>query len=214
MSDVSHIVIPETFHIELLSAATFAASGRLSGDVDIETALDESGLPMIGGKTIGGLLSESWWEMNDVFASLRPAGHDLFPAASDNNESGFLSIGNAHVDPTTRSWFAALLADGDVTRNEIVEAFTEVVAQTAVSRETGAPEPGSLRRSRGVTRGVVLHAPLTWLTAPRPDHLEVLARATLSLRRGGVARTRGRGLVRCWLAPDRTNTLKLAQVAL
>lgn len=203
---------PTRLHIELLSAATFAASGRLSGQVDIETALDDCGLPMIGGKTIGGLLSEACWEMSAVFTDLLPAGRDVFAEASDNSESGYLSIGDAQLDAVTRQWFESLLADGCVTRNEIVDAFTEIVAQTAIDRDTGAPARGSLRRSRAVTRGVVFEAPLAWLKPPSEQHVEVLARATLALRHGGVARTRGRGLVRCWLEPDRVSTFALAGV--
>ena len=95
-------------------------------------------------------------------------------------------------------------------REDVLGTLTAVRAQTARSRATGAPEPGTLRSSRVILRGTAFEAPLAFGTSPSAAELRCLALCVLATRHGGLARNRGRGHLRCLLDVDRGRTLSWA----
>lgn len=61
---------PNVLHIELLSDATFGRGEGSAGEVDTEVEHDEFGIPFIGGKTVRGLLRDTWLSMRPHFPEL------------------------------------------------------------------------------------------------------------------------------------------------
>ena len=76
----------------------------------------------------------------------------------------------------------------------------------------GAPAEGTLRFRRALRKGLKFEADITLSSkAARPDDCwKCLALCCLALRRGGTARTRGAGKLRCTLDGDWAGTVRAA----
>ena len=206
---------PERLVIELLSDTTFGGGRGTAGVVDVEVEHDAYGLPMLGGKALRGLLRDSWLSMQEHFGELHEAAHRVLGPYRDMEETAILRVGDAVIDEPARGFFAAavLRAHHPVPPETILASLTEIRYQTAEERTTGAPARTTLRASRVAIRGLELTAPLSWLSAPRPDDLQCLALAALGTRQGGLARNRGRGHVRVTIGGDLARTRMLARGA-
>ncbi len=204
---------PSFLEIEFLSETTFSQGRGSTVVVDIEVEHDELGLPFIGGKTLRGLLRDTWLSMQDVFPELQDAGLRVFGPAQDIKERAILRFGDAALDPKTRQWVKAALTRkvDPLSKREILESLTEIRWQTAENRETGAPEETTLRAVRIVIRGIKLQAPLFWFEEPGVKDLRVLALTLLATRHGGLSRHRGKGHLRFTFNGDLELTRKLAQ---
>jgi len=204
---------PSFLEIEFLSETTFSQGRGSAGVVDIEVEHDELGLPFVGGKTLRGLLRDTWLSMQNVFPELQDAGLRVFGPAQDIEERAILRFGDAALDPKIRQWVKAALTRKvyPLSKREILASLTEIRWQTAEDRETGAPEETTLRAVRIVIRGVKLRAPLFWLETPKTEDLRVLALTLLATRHGGLSRHRGRGHLSFTLNGDLELTRKLAQ---
>lgn len=208
---------PSFLQIELLSDATFSRGEGTAGVVDTDVERDELGMPFIGGKTVRGLLRDSWLSMSQHFPDLVDAAERLLGRSKAVDESCRLRIGDA-VPP------AAIVAAvrGAAERDEhplppgpILDGFTSIRYQTAENRETGAPDVATLRSSRVVLRGFVFEASLSWLNGYQPEPVDVrlLALCALATRHGGLLRNRGRGHIRMTLEGDLETTRRLARGA-
>jgi hypothetical protein len=199
--------------IELLSDATFSRGERTAGVVDIEVEHDDYGLPFLGGKTLRGLLRDTWLSMQNYFPDLRESAIRVFGQPADLEESVILRIGDAVIDDKVRKWIvAAQMSKPDtLTPSVILTALTDIRHQTSEDRATGAPEHATLRSSRVIIRGLKLIAPLTWLKKPLDNDIQCLALSLLGTRHAGLARNRGRGHIRASLDGDLKKTRKLAQ---
>lgn len=206
---------PSTLCIELLSDTTFSRGEGTAGMVDTEVEHDEFGLPFVGGKTIRGLLRDSWLSMHAHFPALAGAAARVLGRSQDLEESCMLRIGDARLDRALRASVRAACERDDkrLSPEAVLAAFTAIRYQTAEDRETGAPETTTLRSSRVVLRGFVLEAPLTWLNGYQPltDDLRILALCTLATRHGGLLRNRGRGHLRMSLDGDIATTRSFAE---
>lgn len=195
--------LPSALHITLLSDTTFSRGEGTAGMVDTEVEHDEFGLPFVGGRTIRGLLRDSWLSMHAHFPTLAQAAVRVLGQSQDLDESCRLRIGDARLPRVIRaSVRAAVERDhARLSPDAILAAFTAIRYQTAEDRETGAPESTTLRSSRVVLREFVFEAPLTWLNGYQPgaDDLRVLALCALATRHGGLLRNRGRGHLRVTL---------------
>ena len=205
---------PTTLHIKLLSDTTFGRGEGTAGVVDAEVEHDDDGLPFIGGKTIRGLLRDSWLSMCDSFSELEAAAARVLGRTRSLDEACKLRVGDAHVPANIRE-----VVRGAVARNEkplspqtVLTAFTDIRYQTAEDRTTGAPATTTLRSSRVVVRGFSFEAPLTWLDGyqPKDDDLRLLALCVLTTRHGGLLRNRGRGHLQWSLDGDISHTKQLA----
>jgi len=190
--------------VQLRSDATFGRGSGVAGLLDIEIEHDEAGCPIIGGRTLKGLLVEEWanlrFAFSDAGAEWDVAAALLFGTSGANNAatsdtpsgSARLHIGPATLPPDL---LAALHADREMTPTRVLAGLTAIRRQTSIDVGTGAPERASLRAARVLLR-------TTWLLARldvddtvslTSDALGLLAACTLAVRRGGTARNRGRG---------------------
>lgn len=208
---------PSFLKIELLSDATFSRGEGAAGVVDTEVERDELGMPFIGGKTVRGLLRDSWLSMSRHFPGLTDAAERVLGRAQAVDESCRLRIGDAILPPVIR---AAVCQAMDPTRRAhplssgtILDGFTSIRYQTAEDRETGAPDITTLRSSRVVLRSFSFQASLSWLDDYRPIPADVrhLALCALATRHGGLLRNRGRGHIRITLDGDLKATRKHAE---
>jgi hypothetical protein len=184
--------------------------------VDIEVERDKWGMPFIGGKTIRGLLRDSWLSMSPHFPNLQTAAERVLGRSRAVDESCRLRIADAIPPEPIRAAVreAAMRSPYPLLPNAILDAFTTIRYQTAEDRETGAPDATTLRASRVVLRGFVFEAGLVWLDGyePAPDDLRLLALCALATRHGGLLRNRGRGHIRITLDGDLAKTRRHAEV--
>jgi len=188
---------PNTLHIQLLSDTTFSRGDGTLGLVDVDVEHDDLGLPFIGGKTLRGLLRDSWLSMGPCFSLLEDAAKRVLGASRSLDECCRLRIGDAHLPDIIRRTVqeAVERQDKPLFPETILRACTGIRHQTAIDRQSGAAAETSLRSSRVVLRGFVFEAPLTWLDGYNPTRsdLRVLALCALATRHGGLMRNRGRG---------------------
>jgi len=208
-------VPPSCLQIELLSDASFSRGEGSAGVVDIEVERDKFGMPCIGGKTVRGLLRDSWLSMARHF-DLDEAAERVLGRSQALDQSCRLRIGDAILPEAIR---AAVRTAVERDKNHlatrvILDGFTSVRYQTAEDRETGAAEVSTLRSSRVVLHGFVFESSLTWLDGyqPVPADLSVLALCALATRHGGLLRNRGRGHIRMTLDGDLQATRRYAEV--
>jgi hypothetical protein len=198
--------------IDLLSDAAFSRGEGTAGLVDVEVEHDAMGLPFLGGKTVRGLLHDSWLSMQGCFPTLGHAAKRIFGDEADVTECAILRIGDAMVDNETRKWIEAAETrlEHPLSPSAVLEALTDIRRQTSEERITGAPAETTLRSTRVVIRGLRLEAPLLWLAEPEAADLRCLALALLTTRHAGLARNRGRGHIRMTLDGDLERTRQAA----
>lgn len=199
--------------LEILSDAAFSRGDGKAGIVDIEVEHDELGLPFLGGKTLRGLLRDSWLSMKHCFSEFSFSEDRIFGHEADFDECSILRIGDAVVDTETRRWIevAESRMPNPVDPTMVLASLTDVRVQTSEDRITGAPEETTLRSVRVIVRGLTLRSPLYWLAEPTPQDLCCLALALRATRHAGLARNRGRGHIRLSLDGDNHRTLQLIQ---
>lgn len=208
------MLIPTTLKVELLSDTTVGRGEGTAGAVDIEVEHDELGLPCLHGKTLHGLLRDSWLTMAQHFSpAMNAAAVRVFGCSGDTNETAILSIGNAQVAQDCREWihYAVKRSGNPIHPSLILESFTDIRHQTSESRVTGAPETTTFRQTRVVLRELKLIASLQWLDETYSEACKCLAASVLATRHIGLARNRGRGHVRMSLNGDLAYTQGLAK---
>lgn len=210
---------PRMLRVELLSDTTFGRGEGTAGEVDTEVEHDEHGIPFIGGKTVRGLLRDSWLSMRPHFTELHAAGNRVFGPTKRFDDHCALRIGDALLKSDVRDWLVAAATrkpkDERLSPAAVLAACTDIRYQTAEDRLTGAPATASLRSSRVVLRTFAFEAPLDWLNGcmPNADDLRVLSMAALATRHGGLLRNRGRGHLCITLDGDKSRTQQLAGIA-
>ncbi len=210
---------PKYIQVELLSDAAFGRGEGTAGEVDVEVEHDDLGLPFLGGKTLRGLLRDSWLALQncfmDEFQDFERTRRRIFGPTADFDESSILRVGDATIEETVRDWiFAAEHRPQNqhpLPTGAVLAALTDIRRQTEESRQTGAPEKTTLRSIRVVIRGLKLEAPLDWIRAPEPDDLRCLALALLATRHAGRCRNRGCGHIRLCLEGDLAGTRQAAK---
>lgn len=202
----SHIVI------ELLSDTTFGRGEGTPGAVDVEIEHDTYGLPMLCGKSLRGLLRDSWLSMQEHFPDLLDAGRRVLGPHGDVDETAILRFGDAMVEESARAFFVAAVEreHHPLPASAILAALTEIRQQTSEERQTGAPARTTLRSTRVALRGLKLVARLSWLAEPSRADCQCLALVSLATRHAGLGRNRGRGHVRLTLDGDLERTRALA----
>lgn len=210
---------PSFLQIELLSDATFSRGERAVGVVHTEVERDDLGMPFIGGKTLRGLLRDSWLSMSPYFSGLAEAAERVLGRSQAVDESCRLRIGDAVLPATIRATVRRAVKRGEdhgehpLPSGAVLDGFTSIRYQTAEDRETGAPDVTTLRSSRVVLRGFMFEAGLSWLDGYQPTAADVrlLALCALSTRHGGLLRNRGRGHIRMTLDGNIEATRKYAE---
>jgi hypothetical protein len=206
----STLPVPRMLLIELLSDTTFGRGEGTAGSVDTEVEHDDYGMPYIGGKSIRGLLRDSWLSMQAHFPELHDAAGRVLGYGQALDDTCRLRIGDAVLPDSLRQVLLHAVERGEhpIAPTTMLKAFTEVRYQTAEDRATGAPDVTTLRSSRVVLRDFAFESKLSWLNdyKPQADDLRVLALSALSCRHGGLLRNRGRGHLRLTLDGEATRT--------
>lgn len=209
---------PRTLLIELLSDTTFGRGEGTAGVVDVEVEHDAYGMPYIGGKSIRGLLRDSWLSMEAHFAELREAAARVLGHSQAFDDVCRLRVSDAALPRDLRDVVrqAVERTESPISPSAMLEAFTTVRHQTAEDRATGAPDTTTLRSSRVVLRGFVFESKLAWLDgyAPTTADCQVLALCALSCRHGGLLRNRGRGHLRVTLDGDLDRTRRYLEATI
>lgn len=202
-------------NVRLLSDTTFGDSNSVAGLIDRDVVHDEFGMPSIPGKTLQGLLRDSWLTMHQHFPELQDAAAELFGVSGLANDAGMVYVSDAQLDSTLRRIIidAVTRQDNPLHPRKILEAFTDIRYQTSIDRRTGVAEEGSLRAERVVLRGTTFHAVLRWLRPYKKTHVQCLALAALGVRHAGSGRNRGRGHIEVTLNDGWETTCALARGA-
>lgn len=210
-------LVPRTLRIELLSDTTFSRGEGTAGVVDAEVEHDEHGMPYIGGKSIRGLLRDSWLSMQACFPELHEAASRVLGHGQALDDTCRLRLSDAVLPSDLRDVVRHAVERGEhpIAPSAMLAAFTTVRYQTAEDRATGAPDATTLRSSRVVLRGFTFESRLSWLNGyePTADDLRVLALCALSCRHGGLSRNRGRGHLRMTLDDDLQQTQRYLEAA-
>jgi len=194
-----------TLNIHLLSDTTFGRGDGVAGLIDQEVEHDPYGFPYLRGRTLKGLLSEECDNLIQTLPSHQTShwqgvARELFGKPGSTLDTiGAVHVGDARLPEDLRQAVAYQIAQGTLTRAEILDSLTTIRRQTAINPETGAPDRGSLRSARVVLRGLTFTADLYFEQQPTPDQLCLLRVGAKALRYLGSGRNRGRGHVRCSL---------------
>lgn len=185
--------------IDLLSDTTFSRGDGTAGEVDVEIAHDDAGLPTIPGRTLIGLLRDAWLAMAPYFGEDAPCAAQILgrEGSVDFGDAVRFWIGTAELDVGTREWvrYAVGRADNPIPSAQILRACTDIRRQTARDRARGgAPERTTLRSTRVALRGLSLSAPIECRGFDE-GHWRTLARMCLGVRHAGLRRNRGGGSV-------------------
>jgi hypothetical protein len=204
---------PSFIEVELLSDTTFGRGEGTAGVVDVEVEHDGFGLPFLGGKTLRGLIRDTWLSMRDYFPDLQECADRVFGLDADTSDRSILRIGDAEVDAAAKRWIevAESRAAPAVSPDAVLASLTSLRRQTSEERRTGAPAETTLRSTRVIIRGLKLRAALNWSSAPGAGEIRCLALALSATRHAGLGRNRGRGHVRLTLDGDGEATRRAAR---
>jgi CRISPR-associated protein Csx10 len=187
--------------LEFLSDTSFSMPASRDSTVDSDVALDNLGLPTAPGKTLHGLLRDTWLMLGDPAP---PEGIALLGRPRSNEAEGKLRIGTARVsDKTLRGYIDAALTRGDrggsgnpLPESALPKAFLGTRFLTAQDRETGSPKTETLRLVRVVPAGTRLTASLTVRGTLSNEERELFALLCDLTRHAGLDRNRGLGHIR------------------
>lgn len=161
--------------------------------IDLDTALDEYGLPYIPSRRLKGCLRE----IAEMFLDVDTI-NKLF-GVSGSNSSGSIHIGDARVkdyDDVVK----AIKSDKTASPEKITELFCSVRGETAIENDTA--KDGSLRYIRVVNMlSPIDGEPLEFIAPIDFDCDEAIMKKIVSgLRNIGYHRNRGLGTVKCTLS--------------
>lgn len=187
--------------ITLLSDSCFAAGAGLAAEVDIDIEREnETGLPIIRGRTLKGLLVEECALLLEVFRSTqwREAANRIF-GGPGRRRGGSLVIENASLPSKLRkAAYDALNPDrtpSPLSRVQLLRCLTDIRRQTKINVD-GTPEDHSLRATRLAIKGLTFLSRLHGTDGLSDKEKALLAACALSVRRGGLHRNRGWGRLR------------------
>lgn len=165
-----------------------------AGTIDTDTTYDQYGLPYIPARRLKGCLREAAEQINikeldDIFGT------------RGKNHLGSLRIGNAVLSNCKELTEAIKkgLIQNEFERNEVLDLFTSVRAQTRIDQEIGVAKDNSLRYTRVVNH----YSPLDdkELCFKAPVHFDgditLIQKMAKALRSLGMNRNRGLGSVIC-----------------
>ena len=202
-----------TLQIELRSDLCAGTGKHYAALIDLDTALDEYGIPFIPARRIKGCMREIADQLLGLDADTLKA---LF-GEPGTREPGGLWITDARIrnyDGQLEEIRSAIEANL-IHPNDITELFCSVRAETAIENDTA--KDGSLRFFRVVNRISPLTngEPLTFCAELEFDdaYLEIVKKLCKGLKNLGYKRNRGFGLVHCTLS-DEDTSFRLKDVSL
>jgi hypothetical protein len=187
-----------SLEITLLSDTTFGRGDGVVGLVDEEIEHDaQTGLPIIRGRTLKGLLVEACadilYALGNPEAWTKEAEWLFGKSGSDLSSQAHMRIGRAEL-PSDLVRYVQHEVKKKKNAAQILESLTSIRRQTAVDEARfGVPQDRSLRSARVLMRGLTLSAPLAFDQTPTDRQLALLAACAAGVKRGGSGRNRGRG---------------------
>lgn len=197
----------KTMQVEITLLSPLAlGSGKADVVLDSEAVHDKYGLPYFPGKRLKGLLYESALEMAEISneAWFTKTEVEAVFGHSDNDAVAL------RVDNLTLPAYKKLQSDWQYlqkefpavfTKEALWESYTSVRYQTAIDKETGIADDGSLHNLRVVDSGLHFTGNLYLLT-DLPKAEAIIEKAMLNLRYAGAKRNRGCGHIRCHLVEE------------
>lgn len=196
--------------LNLLSPALVGSGDGHGALIDADVILDDMGLPVIPAKRVKGCLRDAAREVHQML-TLAGVSEGL------NIDHVFGRIGECQSTPVyfssltladydaNRAWLQYLQnASGSGTllsRDQVIDFFTEIRRQTRIDPHTGVALKGSLRTSRILRRNLSFTGTIDVLQPDAPTET-VLALACLNFRQLGTRRHRGLGRVCCTLSTN------------
>lgn len=179
--------------IILHSDTCFSAPESANPTVDIGVAFGADGLPRVSGKTIKGLLRDTWLSSRD-YIDPDGAGAGLFGTPRELANHANLRIADATLGEAIADWaaWAARLPGSKISASVLHNAFLIRRTVTAENRATGAPLTDTLRTLAVLPAGAEFYAGIEAvdLTREQESLLELLCSLT---RHAGLRRNRGLG---------------------
>jgi hypothetical protein len=188
-----------SLEITLLSDTTFGRGDGVVGLVDEEIEHDaQTGLPIIRGRTLKGLLVEACadilYALGNPEAWTKEAEWLFGKSGSDLSSQAHMRIGRAELPSDLVRHVKHEIKKDKLTATQVLESLTSIRRQTAVDEgRFGVPQDRSLRSARVLMRGLTLTAPLSFDQTPTERQLALLAACAAGVKRGGSGRNRGRG---------------------
>lgn len=189
---------PLTIKFTLASDTTLGGGIGSVAVTDVEVSHDpNTGLPFYRSTALKGVLVESVQDLLTVFNEDKwvLAAITLFGQGGTGADAqGILRFENAQLD-LTETLHTALLGQDKIPTKEVLELFTTIRTQTAIEAQTGSAKEASLRRLRVLYRGLrfkaIIHPSQTLSDAEKT----LLAAAVAGIKRIGLGRNRGAGLL-------------------
>lgn len=187
--------------ITLRSDLCAAVGKHYSAMIDLDTALDEQGIPYIPSRRLKGCMREAAEligisEIDELFGVM------------GSNASNSLKIENAFIEDYQNTVNA--IRENGINHSEVTDLFCSTRQETSIDSETGTAKDGSLRFIRVVNRTYPdSNAPLVFYARisyeDRFDgQIEKICKAVRNI---GYHRNRGLGAVECELIEDTSDFL-------
>ena len=192
--------------IELKSDLCAGVGKHYAAILDLDTALDEFGLPYIPSRRLKGCMREAAemigiQSINEIFG------------VSGKGESGSLRIGNAVIKNYVGTVTA--IRENGILHNEVTNLFCYTRQETAIDSKTSTAKEGTLRFIRVVNKDypnsdnpMCFYAPIEF----DDEYENEIKKTCKALRNIGYHRNRGLGAVECSLT-DMTDTFQLKEQA-
>ncbi len=193
--------------LELLSSALAGSGQGYGAIIDSDIVFDDIGIPFIPAKRIKGCLLDAANEIRDMFKSASicfdlPISHIFGEVGKEQSAPVYFSNLVIENYDATKAWLEYFLQSEKykafLSKNSILETFTEIRQQTRIDENDGTAAEGSLRTSRMIRKGQVFIGEISVDTSDK-EILETLALACMNFRHFGTNRNRGLGEVRCRL---------------
>lgn len=188
-----------TLTLRFYSDTCFSAPGSSDPGVDTQIAVDDLGMPMVSGKTLHGLLRDTWLTAYPYLDPDMRLGNLLFgtPKTHSTAEQALLRIGDGRWDASAQRWvrWARRRRENPLPVAALRSAFLAKRVLTAQERSTGAPKQDTLRFVNVVPAHTELYADVSTARALSTEEREFLDTVLRLTRHVGHGRNRGLGHV-------------------
>lgn len=186
-------------------------SGEGWGSVlDSDVVMNKFGVPVFPGRRLKGLLKESAEDICDIMKAWGKGGRfDPARVFGEANQAAAIRVYNLGLRGSgeTNNWlkwaFDHFGPQAGMTRENIINMFTEIRVQTAID-DNGVASENSLRTSRVLRKGLEFVGEIELANAT-DDDLMLLGLACANLKWCGGMRNRGFGRIRCELHDGEKN---------
>lgn len=176
--------------ITLLSDLCVSEGGAYNSMLDTDICYDDYGFPYIPARRLRGCLRECALELADWGAKIDP--DTLFGKPSE--QSAKVRLGNAVIQDAEKykTLINEMTGHPFLHRQNVLNMYSYIRTQTAISPVTGSADPTSLRTMRVARKGLVFRSQVDLSDSSLYEQLEMCCNV---LSHMGIARTRGFGEV-------------------